>query len=533
MPFSYVSQRTRKGRGLAGRAGLLWACLMVVGCQPGASTPDGSPTLSPPAAVTAQTLPDAPSDASPRQPVSLAVPAEWTDIAASAVRNLNHYSITWVWQLVPAVNPHESLAQGQVQVALVGGEEGVIVRREPLVLAVPFTTAWEGVSYAEAQDMLAQDPPPVTVSAWADLSPTNKALHVDGYLPGQPGYPLQAEWSLVGAPGYDSAIVELAVALEEAAPDEPVVRLAAVGDVVLDRALGEALAGGDLEAPFAGVADPLSAADVAVGNLESSLGEASTGEPASKQYTFRAPPQAAPALAMAGFDVLSLANNHVLDYGPDTLLAGMALLHEQGIATAGTGSDEGAAHAPHIRTVNGLRLAFLAYVNVAAEGGGFDTRTWEASPESPGLAWGTPEAIRADVRAALPQADLVVVMLHSGTEYSSAPNPAQVAAARAAIDAGASLVIGHHAHVLQGIEFYKQGVIIYGLGNFAFENDEARETAILNVWLDPDGVRQLEIVPVTIKPGGEPRLATEAEAAAIRTRVYGLTDLLNPPGIEG
>jgi poly-gamma-glutamate capsule biosynthesis protein CapA/YwtB (metallophosphatase superfamily) len=173
-------------------------------------------------------------------------------------------------------------------------------------------------------------------------------------------------------------------------------------------------------------------------------------------------------------------------------------------------------------------LAFLGYVNVPVEWRGFDTRAWEATADSPGLAWGDPEIIAEDVMAARPHVDLVIVILHSGYEYIAEPSPDQMAAARAAIDAGADMVIGHHAHILQGIEFYNGKVIAYGLGNFAFEIDGDPETALLNVWLDRRGVRQMEIVPAVIRFGGQPRLAHDWEAPAIRQQVYTLTRLLNP-----
>ena len=102
-----------------------------------------------------------------------------------------------------------------------------------------------------------------------------------------------------------------------------------------------------------------------------------------------------------------------------------------------------------------------------------------------------------------------------------------MAAARAAIDAGARLVIGHHAHILQGVEFYGTGVIVYGLGNFAFEIDGDPRSAILNVWLDARGVRQIAFTPTIIQFGGQPRLATLEEATEIRDLIYRQTALLN------
>ncbi len=102
-------------------------------------------------------------------------------------------------------------------------------------------------------------------------------------------------------------------------------------------------------------------------------------------------------------------------------------------------------------------------------------------------------------------------------------------AAHEAIDAGADVVIGHHAHILQGVEYYNGGVIVYGLGNFAFHIDGEPKTAVLNIWLDADGVRQLELIPAIVQEGGAPRPADQEETAVIRERVYWLTDILNYP----
>jgi poly-gamma-glutamate synthesis protein (capsule biosynthesis protein) len=157
----------------------------------------------------------------------------------------------------------------------------------------------------------------------------------------------------------------------------------------------------------------------------------------------------------------------------------------------------------------------------------FDTQSWTATADTPGLAWAEPERIRADVAAIRPSVDLVIVILHSGYEYIEEPSEPQVAAARAAIDAGANLVVGHHAHILQGIHRYGNGVIVYGLGNFLFDIDGPPETAILNVWLDRDGVRQLELIPAIIQEHGQPRLAESWEGGPILSRVYYLTTLLN------
>lgn len=462
----------------------------------------------------------------PQPPKILAVPPQWLDIISDAVA-LGAAEMRDNWQVLSAEDPAELLGNQRADAALVPGAEGAVVFEEHPVLAVPFTTNWENVSEAEALEIISVGHPLVTIMRWDDIRPPLKALRIGGSLPGDADYLLSESWSIQLAPAMESSSMGLVVGLRDGLGFKPVVRLAAVGDIMLDRALGFVLSQGNLTYPFEKVHAPLSNADLTIGNLESSLGD--VGEPVGKSYTFRAPPEAALSLREAGFDIMTLANNHALDFGPEALVAGLSLLESVGIATIGAGVNVAEAHAPHVRELHGLRVAFLGYVNVPVEVGGFDTATWAASGEMAGLAWGEPATIFADVTAAGELADIVIVALHSGYEYVEAPSDAQMAAARAAIDAGADLVIGHHTHVLQGIEFYRNGVIAYGLANFAFEIGGPRETALLQAWLDQDGVRQLEIVPAINQPGGQPRLAEPWEADAIRRQVYRLTDLLNPP----
>jgi poly-gamma-glutamate synthesis protein (capsule biosynthesis protein) len=251
----------------------------------------------------------------------------------------------------------------------------------------------------------------------------------------------------------------------------------------------------------------LQSADVAVGNLECALGTG--GKRARKSYTFLAPPEAAASLSGAGFDVLSLANNHSMDYGPQTLSETLRLLDASGIRHPGAGLDEAAAHRPAIVVVKGLRLAFLAYVNVPVEGTRFNTASWTARGDKPGVAWAELARIAADVTAARGQADLVVVLLHSGYENVRAPSTIQRAAAHAAIDAGAALVIGSHPHVLQGVEYYGNGVIAYSLGNFVFDGlYGSGRTAILQVTLGRHGVYALRWIPVVLHRG-RPQLVNQ------------------------
>ena len=293
----------------------------------------------------------------------------------------------------------------------------------------------------------------------------------------------------------------------------------AVGDVMLARSIGDRILAEGAGVPFAGVASVLSEADLLAANLECAISE--RGQPRTKAYTFRAPPLAADSLALAGVDLVSLANNHALDYGNDALADTLQLLGERQIAAVGAGANESVARAPAILERNGLRVAFLAYVDVPVEGSGFDTRTWIALADSPGMAWAEVEDISADVAAARTLADVVIVLLHSGLEGRTEVTASQQAQARAAVDAGAALVLGAHPHVLQGTEVYHGGLIVYSLGNFIFDGFGFPEnySAIFSATLSPAGVEEYEWTPVVIE-NGLPRLATPTESDLVLSRVH-------------
>ncbi len=467
-------------------------------------------------APTATAVPTIQPSATPVPVITLNVPAHWWERSAEALEQVGQLDGSSRFQL----DSSEGAA-----IRLVNEEGAFEVAREALALVVPFTSDREAIGLEEANVVVSEGHEQIAVMPWSEIAPGMKALRVDGRLPADADYPLQEVWSLQAAPGYEESTAVLLPYLQAASAD-PVVHLVAVGDIMLDRSLGAAIARGDLEYPFSKVAEHLQAGDITVGNVESALGDTGTAE--RKRYPFRAPPEAAASLALAGFDIVSLANNHGMDYGEEALLQALSLLQEQGIGVIGAGKNAADAHAAEIREVDGLKLAFLAYVHVPVEAlTGFDTASWTAVGDLPGIAWGDPEMITADVAAVQDEVDLTVVVLHSGFEYVAAPSEPQMAAAHAAIDAGADLVIGHHAHILQGVEFYGDGVILYGTGNFAFEIDGPPETAIFDVWLDGSGVRQIGITPAIIQFGGQPRLVESWEDIGILGRVYYLSNVLN------
>ncbi len=511
--------------------------LTLSGCQltpPSFSTPD--PIETPAAEQTHSAGHTPTNNPPPPEPIPtsalpqhllLGVPPQWVQAAERAIEHLSGKESNWEWVVESSTDLDENLQQGIFDLALLHDSDGVPVGSRPLSLAVPLSSSWVQISLSEAEQILTEGSPYVAVMDWSEITPNMRSLLVDGLHPSDPDYPLRDEWSLHSSPGFESAVQELAPWLNQELELDAVIHLAAVGDVMLDRALGEAVLAGDVGYPFAQIEGGLSSADITIGNLESALGD--LGTPEKKGYTFRAPKETVETLSLAGFDLLSLANNHAMDYGAEGLIQAIQLLEARGINTVGAGANDAAAHSPVLFEMNGIKLAFLAYVDVPVEFRGFDTRTWIAGENHPGVAWAEPNRIHADVTAALSQADLVVVILHSGYENVIQPSPPQVAAAHAAVEAGAKLVIGHHTHVLQPIEVFSDGVIAYGLGNFAFEDAGPPETGLLNIWIDARGVRDLELVPLLLDTDGRPFPASEEISNAILEYFYTMTMVSDGP----
>lgn len=278
------------------------------------------------------------------------------------------------------------------------------------------------------------------------------------------------------------------------------VTLAAVGDIMLARSIGARVLADGPDVVFAGVEPELSRADITAGNLETAISD--EGSPAAKGYTFRAPPETVAALWAAGFDVVSQANNHSLDWGPDAMADTIRRVTARGILVVGAGSNLAAAEQPAIIERNGLRVAFLGFVDTAAEGA-YNEQEWAATADTPGVAWASPQAIQTAVEAAKSYADIVVVMLHAGIEFDPNPAATQQMLAETAIDAGASLVLGAHPHLLQPVVEYHGGVIAYSLGNFVFDGFDppSNTTAIFDATLTPAGVESWKLLPVSIIDG--------------------------------
>ena len=281
------------------------------------------------------------------------------------------------------------------------------------------------------------------------------------------------------------------------APPDYAFDLVAVGDVMLGRLTAAMVPDYDVGYPLARIREVLEAGDLAFANLECPISD--RGEPAAKKYVFRARPEAAAVLALGGFNLVSLANNHVLDYGPLALLDTMAALEELDIAWAGAGADVAQARQGALLTVKGVRVGVLAYTLPAP---GRLYPAWAAGEGKAGtLYYRDQDKMLADLARMRAQADVVIVSMHWGYEYTHGVNAEQKKLGRLLVDNGADLVLGHHPHAPQGIEFYRGKPIVYSLGNFLFypfSMDITDESFILKARIGLEGVEEMRLLPVLL-----------------------------------
>jgi len=263
------------------------------------------------------------------------------------------------------------------------------------------------------------------------------------------------------------SLAPLSRALADNSAPPVTTRLLFGGDVMLSRYVGTvARDQHDPAFPLRDLAPVLAAADLAFVNLESPFSD--RGRPIEAGMVFKAEPEMIDALEVAGIDIVSTANNHARDCGGYGVGYTLEWLSRHKIAVVGTAATYEDAHAGTILTRNGIRFGFLAYTYDQSNGNHPDIDDRVATMD--------PAAMPRDVASMRKRADIVIVSMHAGSEYSPVPNWQQKAFARAAIDAGALIVAGHHPHVMQPWERYKAGVIFYSLGNLVFDQVQREDT---------------------------------------------------------
>ncbi len=242
-----------------------------------------------------------------------------------------------------------------------------------------------------------------------------------------------------------------------------------------------------------GIREEIAASDIFMVNQEFPFTERGTAA-ADKQFTFRLPPERMQVMNDMGIDIVTLANNHILDFGPEGLLDSLDALDEAGILHVGGGKDLEQAKRPEFIEVKGRTIGFLGTSRVYMDAG------WAAGPDHPGVfsTYDSRQAVEA-IREARELCDYLVVYVHWGVERETTPKEYQRVMGREYIDAGADLVIGSHPHVLQSLEYYEGKPIVYSLGNFVF-GSSIPNTELFKVILKEEGAEITEI-PCTSSAG--------------------------------
>ena len=310
-----------------------------------------------------------------------------------------------------------------------------------------------------------------------------------------------------------------------ASPPEIVIN--AVGDVMLAGRWSPFIKKKGYGYPFSAVAGELAGGDINIANLESPLATGGN-EFTAKKFRFRGEPEVATALRTAGFNLVTLANNHTMDYGWEALAETQRHLDSTGISWIGAGENLDEARKMALYTLKGKKVAFLGYSLT-------QPIEFFAARNRPGTAPGYEKLITEDISSARSQADFVLVSFHWGKEATTSVQSYQRTAAHTAINAGADVVIGHHPHVLQGIERYNRGLIFYSLGNFAFASKSSTADVSALVRLKFSGSdRSAEILPLDVlyqRVGFRPKVLHGVKGEAVINK---LNELSTPfkTGIE-
>lgn len=272
---------------------------------------------------------------------------------------------------------------------------------------------------------------------------------------------------------------------------QPEVTLVAVGDVLFARGVKKQIERHGDDWLFGPTQKLTRSADIALCNLECSL--SNRGVPQHRRFQFRADAKCAGSLQRAGFDIISLANNHTMDYGREAMLDTADSVKKAGMLPVGAGKDRNEAQKLHIMKKNDLRIGFLAFTDI-----------WNGGivrmGDRPTVAGVDIDQIAAQIRSAKKQCDCLVVSFHWGIEYAKRPSERQKTLAHLSVDSGADVVLGHHPHVLQPTEIYRGKPIIYSMGAYVWDGKlfGASKSAIYYIELAKSSAKLKRVMPVKI-----------------------------------
>lgn len=328
------------------------------------------------------------------------------------------------------------------------------------------------------------------------------------------------------------------------------VRFSAVGDIMMGGKVAEAIVKYGAEYPFQYVHEILQSSDIIFGNLEAPLTNEIEktiwdyskiidkpviidGKSYGNSIFCKAPPESIKGLIYSGFNVLSLANNHIMDYGEKGLLDTLAVLSKYKINSVGAGKNLTYTRKPVILQVNDIKIGVLAYCDV-----------YVASEKRAGVA--PTKYIIEDMKKVRDSVDILIISIHQGMDIVDYPLPNEIEFMHSIIDNGANLVLKHHPHVVNGIERYNNGVIVYSMGNFVFDYtidplwkdfSKTRDSMIFQCELSKNGVSNIKIIPVYLNDEFQPVPLDDNNGNYILERVKKLSfelenNIKNPDSIK-
>lgn len=314
--------------------------------------------------------------------------------------------------------------------------------------------------------------------------------------------------------------------------DSKELTISLVGDILLDGSVRGQIDENGYDYPWEHVKKYFQEDDLTIGNLETSITYGGSKWP-NKQYNFRSDPENLNAMKNSGVDVVSLANNHSLDYGYDGLLDTLKHIDKSGIYRVGAGENYDDAIKEVIIEKNGYVVGVLGFSRVVP------TVEWYPTENRPGVIGAYDhqlEKVLEKVEEVKEKVDILVVSIHWGTELEIKPRDHDLIAGKKLIDAGASIIMGHHPHILQGVEIYKGKPIFYSLGNFVFgsRSELTSNTMIAQVNYSDNKMESLKVIPATIVSGrpvpvsGEERL-TKIDYINELSKAWGIE--FDPSGI--
>ncbi|SHJ28239.1 poly-gamma-glutamate synthesis protein (capsule biosynthesis protein) [Geosporobacter subterraneus DSM 17957] len=262
----------------------------------------------------------------------------------------------------------------------------------------------------------------------------------------------------------------------------------------MDRGVRKSIERHGYDYPYLKVEEYLKKGDITFANLESPLTSRDTAVLKDRALIFKGDIENGRSLKAAGFNILNLANNHTLDYGPEGLIDTLEVLEENGILPLGAGLNAQEARQPVFVNIKGITVGFLGYSQFPPEG-------YLYFSDRPEVARINPDTISAEITRAKESCDFLVISFHWGKEYDVYPSEFQKSLARLAVDRGGDLILGHHPHVLQSMEKYQGKLIFYSLGNFVFDRQiqpGTDETIMLNVKLSKGQWQEADLIPARI-----------------------------------